>query len=323
MAAARAIAERGRRRGAARGLHRPERVQPRRGAVVADAVAEEAERDRLARRLERRRTADRERASCQLIALRAVDGSGATGIGHRAGARAERARRRGHRALARRRGRGARRRGRAGAGAEPPGALTGRDGVVHLAGRAVAQRWSDEAKREIRESGCSAPQPGRGPARARRCERPAGAWSQSGVGYYGRSRRRAGRRGGRRRAATSSPRSWSAGRHEARAGGGAGRARGARRVPASCSSPSRRRAGEDAAALQGRRRRPRGRRAPIRALDPRRCLGGELPVCARRGDVERPGERHRARAGDQPRAVEGARPRAAAPRGRAGTRRWR
>jgi uncharacterized protein len=37
---------------------------------------------------------------------------------------------------------------------EPPplDALRGRDGVVHLLGETVAQRWSDEAKREIRDS---------------------------------------------------------------------------------------------------------------------------------------------------------------------------
>jgi uncharacterized protein (TIGR01777 family) len=38
--------------------------------------------------------------------------------------------------------------------AEPPplDALRGRDGVVHLLGEVIAQRWSDEVKREIRES---------------------------------------------------------------------------------------------------------------------------------------------------------------------------
>ena len=35
----------------------------------------------------------------------------------------------------------------------PPGeALTGQDGVIHLLGAPVAQRWKDEAKREIRDS---------------------------------------------------------------------------------------------------------------------------------------------------------------------------
>ena len=34
----------------------------------------------------------------------------------------------------------------------PVEALAGRDGVIHLLGEAIAQRWSDDAKREIRES---------------------------------------------------------------------------------------------------------------------------------------------------------------------------
>jgi len=39
-----------------------------------------------------------------------------------------------------------------GAGPAPVEALAGRDGVVHLAGENVAQRWSPEAKRRIRDS---------------------------------------------------------------------------------------------------------------------------------------------------------------------------
>ena len=36
---------------------------------------------------------------------------------------------------------------------QPPlDALRGRDGVVHLLGEVIAQRWSDDAKREIRDS---------------------------------------------------------------------------------------------------------------------------------------------------------------------------
>ena len=38
------------------------------------------------------------------------------------------------------------------AGPAPTAALAGRDAVVHLAGEDVGQRWSDEVKREIRES---------------------------------------------------------------------------------------------------------------------------------------------------------------------------
>ena len=44
VAAAHGIAERGLRRGADRGLHHPERLQPRRAAAVASAVADEARR---------------------------------------------------------------------------------------------------------------------------------------------------------------------------------------------------------------------------------------------------------------------------------------
>ena len=38
------------------------------------------------------------------------------------------------------------------ADAPPAEALAGQDGVIHLLGAPVAQRWSDEAKREIRDS---------------------------------------------------------------------------------------------------------------------------------------------------------------------------
>jgi uncharacterized protein len=34
----------------------------------------------------------------------------------------------------------------------PAAALSGHDAVVHLIGETIAQRWSDEAKREIRDS---------------------------------------------------------------------------------------------------------------------------------------------------------------------------
>src|SRR5680860_885508 len=34
----------------------------------------------------------------------------------------------------------------------PPEALSRRDGVVHLLGEPVAQRWTDDARREIRDS---------------------------------------------------------------------------------------------------------------------------------------------------------------------------
>jgi uncharacterized protein len=65
----------------------------------------------------------------------------------------------------------------------PAEALNGRDAVVHLAGEQIAQRWSDDAKRRIRESrelgtrnlvaGLRAAEP-----------RPRVLVSQSGVDYY-------------------------------------------------------------------------------------------------------------------------------------------
>jgi uncharacterized protein len=66
----------------------------------------------------------------------------------------------------------------------PAEAFNGRDAVVHLAGEPIAQRWSDDAKRRIRESrelgtrnlvaGLRAAEP-----------RPRVLVSQSAVGYYG------------------------------------------------------------------------------------------------------------------------------------------
>ena len=80
----------------------------------------------------------------------------------------------------------------------PAAALSGREAVVHLAGENVAQRWTDESRRAIRDSreigtrnlvaGIAAAEP-----------RPAALVSASAVGYYGAARRRAGRRGRRPR----------------------------------------------------------------------------------------------------------------------------
>jgi uncharacterized protein len=71
-----------------------------------------------------------------------------------------------------------------GAGPAPAAALAGRDGVVHLAGEDVAQRWSEAAKRRIHDSrevgtrnlvaGIETADP-----------RPAALVSASAVGYYG------------------------------------------------------------------------------------------------------------------------------------------
>src|SRR5689334_3782795 len=70
------------------------------------------------------------------------------------------------------------------AGPAPAEALEGRDAVIHLAGENVAQRWSDEARRRIRESrevGTRNLVSG-----IERAERPpATLISASAVGYYG------------------------------------------------------------------------------------------------------------------------------------------
>jgi uncharacterized protein len=68
----------------------------------------------------------------------------------------------------------------------PATALSGRDAVVHLLGETIAQRWSDDAKREIRESRVLGTRNlvaalGELPA----AERPRVLVSQSGAGVYG------------------------------------------------------------------------------------------------------------------------------------------
>jgi uncharacterized protein (TIGR01777 family) len=70
------------------------------------------------------------------------------------------------------------------ASAAPPGALAGRDGVVHLAGEPLAQRWSAASKRRIRDSRVEGT---RGLVEGLRAAdpRPGVLVSASGVGYYG------------------------------------------------------------------------------------------------------------------------------------------
>lgn len=68
----------------------------------------------------------------------------------------------------------------------PLDALRGRDGVVHLLGEPIAQRWSDEAKREIHDSRVLSTRNlvsalGELPED----ERPGVLVSQSGAGFYG------------------------------------------------------------------------------------------------------------------------------------------
>ncbi len=72
------------------------------------------------------------------------------------------------------------------AGPPPPEALRGRDAVVHLLGEQIAQRWSDDAKREIRDSRVRSTRNlvsalGELPED----ERPDALVSQSGAGAYG------------------------------------------------------------------------------------------------------------------------------------------
>ena len=69
-------------------------------------------------------------------------------------------------------------------GPAPAEALEGRDAVVHLAGENVAQRWSDDAKRRIRESRELGTRHLVDGLRAAE-DRPSVLISSSAVGYYG------------------------------------------------------------------------------------------------------------------------------------------
>ncbi len=71
---------------------------------------------------------------------------------------------------------------------EPPPreALRGADGVVHLLGEPIAQRWTDDAKQRVRDSRVkSTQQLVQGLAGLPADERPEVLVSQSAVGYYG------------------------------------------------------------------------------------------------------------------------------------------
>ena len=68
----------------------------------------------------------------------------------------------------------------------PVEALSGRDAVVHLAGEPVAQRWSADAKRAIRESRVTGTRNLlAGLAAVEDAERPGTLVSSSAIGYYG------------------------------------------------------------------------------------------------------------------------------------------
>ena len=72
------------------------------------------------------------------------------------------------------------------AGPPPPEALTGRDGVVHLLGENVAQRWTKAAKRRIRESReLGTRHLVEALSRLSEDERPQALVSMSAIGYYG------------------------------------------------------------------------------------------------------------------------------------------
>jgi uncharacterized protein (TIGR01777 family) len=69
----------------------------------------------------------------------------------------------------------------------PADALSGRDGVVHLLGEPIAQRWSEDAKREIRDSRIlSTRNLVAALGELDEAERPSVLVSQSAVGFYGR-----------------------------------------------------------------------------------------------------------------------------------------
>jgi uncharacterized protein len=68
----------------------------------------------------------------------------------------------------------------------PPEALAGCDGVVHLLGENVAQRWTDAARRRIRESReLGTRNLVEGISRVADGERPAALVSMSAIGFYG------------------------------------------------------------------------------------------------------------------------------------------
>jgi uncharacterized protein (TIGR01777 family) len=68
----------------------------------------------------------------------------------------------------------------------PATALSGRDGVIHLLGEPVAQRWTDDSRREIRDSRVLSTRNLVAALRALPAEsRPGTLVSQSASGYYG------------------------------------------------------------------------------------------------------------------------------------------
>ena len=119
-------------------------------------------------------------------------------------------------------------------GERPPlDSLRGRDGVVHLLGETIAQRWSDDVKREIRDSRILTTRNlVEGAARAARGRAAEGARLPVGHRLVRRPRRRAARRVGSRRRRLPRPGDGGLG-DRGREGPGAGAARGHSHAPAS------------------------------------------------------------------------------------------
>ena len=198
----------------------------------------------------------------------------------------------------------------------PADALSGRDAVVHLAGEPIAQRWSERAKRAIRDSrvqgtrqlvaGIAAADP-----------RPHALISGSAVGYYGNHAARSRSTRAPRPATTSSPGCASR-----------GRPRPSARPSWGCAS----------CVAHRRRARPRGG-ALAKMLPPFRLgVGGPVAggrqyipwihvddligmmLAALRRELERPDQRHRAQPVSNRDFSQALGPRAAAPGRHAGAR---
>ena len=194
--------------------------------------------------------------------------------------------------------------------AAPAAALSGRDGVVHLSGEGIAQRWTEDARRHIASSrevgtrnlvaGLRAAQP-----------RPRRAGLRLGHRLLRSPRRRARHRGGparRRLRGRGLPALGARGTRRRGAGD-------ARRADADGgrARPPRRRAGPHAGALPPRGGRAGRRRAPIPPVDRGDRRRRHVSRRARRRWLVGAAQRHRPRAGHQPRLLKGPGPRAAPP----------
>ena len=209
------------------------------------------------------------------------------------------------------------------AGPAPAEALAGRDAVVHLAGEDVAQRWTDDAQAaHPRVARDRHPQPRRG-HRARPSRARGVLVSASAVGYYGDRAATSGSTRTRRPATTSSPRSAWPGSARPQPP----RSSALRVVRVRTGVVLDRQGGalrEDAAAVPARRRRPGGRRQAVR------CPGSTSTTSSASTSPPSTATRWRGpvnatapAAGDQQGVLQGARPRAAPAGDRARARRSR